>query len=181
MKPLADSIGAGLERLGTPGVVGLGIAAFALAYAFGALQPAFDSLEQLREREARATKRTVQAAERPDDARLAESQVEAFVAWLPRADEARQELLRLHAFADKHGLQLRSGEYRALPQPEVPGVRHQVVVPLRGSYPSVRGFVTEALAEIPALALDAASLQRDAVTSAEVEVRLQFSLYTAGS
>jgi len=173
-----------VEHLGVPGVVGIGVGVFTLAFVYAALRPAYEELEALREREVRAAKRMVRDDQRPgaaNSARGTEANVESLVRWLPKADEARQELLRLQAFADKHGLQLKSGEYRALPQTELAVLRHQVLVPVKGTYLNVRGFVTQALDELPALALDAATLQRDGVTAKEIEGRLQFSLYTAGS
>jgi len=170
-----------LRRLGTPGVVGIGVAVFTLAFVYAALLPAHEALERLRNRELNATKRMVRGEHRLDDGRLAAANLDKFVRWLPSADDARQEVLRLQAFADKHGLQLKSGEYRALPQGELGVLRHQILVPVKGTYLDMRGFVAEALGELPALALDAASLQRDAVTAREIEGRLQFSLYTAGS
>lgn len=170
-----------VEHLGVPGVVGIGVGVFTLAFVYTALRPAYEALDALREREVRAAKRMVRDDQRPNNDRGTEANVESLVRWLPKADEARQELLRLQAFADKHGLQLKSGEYRALPQTELAVLRHQVLVPVKGTYLNVRGFVTQALDELPALALDAATLQRDGVTAKEIEGRLQFSLYTAGS
>lgn len=170
-----------LEVLGTPGVVGIGIAVFTLVFVFTALMPAREALEVLRNRELQATERMVRGEQRPDASALVAANVDKLVRWLAPADEARQEVLRLQAFADKRGLQLKSGEYRALPQAELGVLRHQILVPVKGTYLDVRSFVTEALAELPALALDTASLQRDAVTAREIDGRLQFSLYTAGS
>jgi Tfp pilus assembly protein PilO len=170
-----------IEMLGVPGVLGLGMLAFALAFAQAALRPAMDERDSLREREVRAAKRVAVTERRPTGTKAVEASIDRFVAWLPPADEARQQLLRLQAFADKRGLQLRSGEYRASPQRDPPVLRHQVLVPVKGKYADLRGFATEALAEVPSLALDAASLQRDSVSGREVEGRLQFSLYTGGT
>lgn len=170
-----------IEMLGLPGVLGLGLLAFALSFAQVALRPAIDERDAMKEREVRAAKRVSVAERRPTGTKAVEASVERFVAWLPPADEARQELLRLQAFADKRGLQLRSGEYRAVLQRDPPVLRHQVLVPVKGKYADLRAFATDALAEVPSLALDAASLQRDSVSAREIEGRLQFSLYTGGT
>jgi hypothetical protein len=174
-------IAAGLEALGAPGVVGIGLLMFTLAFLLGALRPAYGELLALREREARALQRPPRTDAPGGGVRDAAADLAKFERWLPAADEARQELLRLQSFAERHGLQLQRGEYRAARQGELAVLRHQVQLPVKGEYADIRGFVTEALAELPSLALDAASLQRETASAKEIEGRLQYSLYTAGS
>jgi hypothetical protein len=170
------------DAIGVAGVLGVALLVFAATFAAATLMPGYAELETAREREQRLAGRLANAA----DIRLAagdrpEAQLAAFLKHFPPADDARQDILRLQGFAAKHGIELKSGEYRFAPESGTPLVRHQIALPVTGSYLGVRAFVAEALEQLPSVALTSISLKRDSISAQQIEARLQFVLYTAGS
>jgi hypothetical protein len=171
-----------VEAIGLAGVAGLGLLVFAAAFALTALAPAYEALETARFKRERALARL--AAQSSDPAGKPESvadQLARFLGHFPSPDNARQALLQLHVIAARHGVQLRSAEYRVAADPGSGLLRHQVAVPVKGSYTSLRAFVADALEQLPSLALEAAAFKRDAVGVRDVEGRLQFTLYSSAS
>jgi hypothetical protein len=158
-------------------VLGIALVVFALAFGFAALLPAHQELDAARSQYQRLERRLDQSARHPAGANDAAA-LEAFYKHFPPHDVARQDLLRLQSVAQKHGIRLRSGEYRFSADAGTGLGRHQIVLPITGPYLNVRAFIAEALAELPSLALDSASFKRDTVAAREIEARLQFSLYT---
>jgi hypothetical protein len=49
---------------------------------------------------------------------------------------------------------------------------------VKGSYPQIRGFISQVLADIPAIALDEVDFRRDGVGNAVLDVRLRLTLFT---
>jgi len=56
-------------------------------------------------------------------------------------------------------------------------MRYEVVLPVKGSYPQVKRFLSQAMQDTPGLALDAISLQRDRGGSQELAVQLRFTVF----
>ncbi len=182
MNIVAARLQAFAEEIGTLGVVGIGLLVFALALALGLLQPLDEELRTARARVERLQARAASVEHSDGAARDdPQAQLAAFLKHFPPADDARQDILRLQSFAAHHGIELRSGEYRFAPETGTGLVRHQIALPVTGSYLEIRAFVTEALRELPSVALQSATLQRDSVAARQLEGRLQFVLYTTGS
>lgn len=170
-----------LEGIGVPGVIGLGLLVFTLAFVVGALAPAWQMRDSLRESEALAMKRKARAIDAPQTEISPDAAIARLRAWLPSQGDARQDVLRLQNIADRHGLQLRSGDYRVQPLLELGVVQHMVVVPVQGRYIELRAFAMDALNDLPSLALDQISLKRESAAATQLDARLQFTLYGAGS
>lgn len=88
-------------------------------------------------------------------------------------------LARLYAVANANGIQLRRAEYRMTAQSDQKLARYQIVMPVQGGYPAIRRFVSQALAEMPMLALSQVQLQRKAIGDTAVEAQVTFTLYLA--
>jgi hypothetical protein len=179
MKALRQRAQEFAEAIGMAGAAGVALLVFAAAFAVATLAPAYEALHAAREREQRLAGRLSDAGgQRSPSGDDLEAQLAAFLKHFPAADDARQDILRLQGFAAKHGIELRRGEYRVAPESGTPLVRHQIALPVTGSYLSVRSFVAEALQQLPSVALTSVSLKRDSISSQEIEARLQFVLYT---
>lgn len=81
---------------------------------------------------------------------------------------------RLHQTAAQHGVLLRKAGYQN--QPPTNGLwRHEVQADLSGSYPAIRQFLRDALAQDDALALESLEFSRPAgSTGVRAQVRLVF-------
>ena len=79
--------------------------------------------------------------------------------------------------AEKHGLTLSQAEYK-LELDKAGGFHvYQMRLPVRGTYPRLRGFVDATLARIACAALDDVDFKREGIAATEVEARLRFLFY----
>ena len=179
MTALTRRLTHGLASLGRSGVIGVGLVAFSVVFAVQGLWPQYRELRSAHERYERLSQRPPAAPGKS----LAgiDDQLGRFAKHFPGPDQARQDILQLQSFAATHGVELRSGDYRVVPDPASGLLRHQVVLPVRGSYPNLRAFVAEAFDQLPWLALSSASFARGAGAASSIEGQLRFTLYTVGS
>ena len=88
-----------------------------------------------------------------------------------------QQVKTLFALAEKSGLVLRQGEYKAAYDRNARLHTYQVTLPVKGSYGAIWQFALGALRAIPFASLDEISFRRDAIGEAQVEARLRLTLY----
>jgi Tfp pilus assembly protein PilO len=172
---LAGRLREELERLGWPGVVGLGLLAFAAMAAATALLPLRAQVERLRD-EADSLQRRLGGSDRAGRAPV-QDQLATFYAFFPPRDASPDLLGKIHAIAKAKGLQLASGEYRLERAPSPRLARYQVTLPVQGTYAQIRGFVGEVLEQVPAAVLEEVSVRRESVEAARVEARVRLTIY----
>jgi Tfp pilus assembly protein PilO len=155
---------------------GVALTVFAAAFALSNIVPLQAEVTALRDRvqqlETQAARFTATEPPSRPEIRLA-----AFYQQLPPAEQARDVVRRLHARARDAGLVLERGDYRPQSDPAGRLMRYEIVLPVKGSYPQVKRFLAQAMADTPGLALDAIGLQREQDTSAELEVQLRFTVF----
>lgn len=96
--------------------------------------------------------------------------------------EAAAALKRVFDAARGEGIELMRGDYRQVQEQGAGFKRYQFTLPVAGTYPEIRAFLSDVLADEPALALNGLLLRRDSIESPEVEATLRFTLYLeAGS
>ena len=91
--------------------------------------------------------------------------------------QTERQLEILFAQADKAGLVLRQGEYKAAYDRNARLHTYQVTLPVKGSYGAIWQFALGALGALPFAALDELSFKREAIGQADVEARLRLTLY----
>jgi Tfp pilus assembly protein PilO len=153
-----------IDRLGMPGVLGLGLLLFCLAFYFGNLLPLQRQLAEAETEQAQL----VAAARRdgPGSARAAAGQA------LPPFREAPELLKQLNALAVKHGVVVERSTY-LLKDKEGP-LRLEVGMPLTLGYPALRAYLRDVLA-LAAVSLDELSLQRALASDTVLDVQLRLS------
>jgi hypothetical protein len=72
---------------------------------------------------------------------------------------------------------LDQAEYRPLPDPEGRLTRYQILLPAKGTYPEVRRFLVQAGSEIPGLAVDGISFQRQQIGDSALEAQIKLTLF----
>jgi hypothetical protein len=103
------------------------------------------------------------------------AQLATFYARLPPAGNAQDMVRRLHLHAREAGLDFNRGEYRP-PAVAASGLlRYQIVLPVSGTYPQVRRFLTAAMQDMPSLALDAIDFRREQGAPSRIEAQLRFT------
>lgn len=155
-----------LERLGRPGVIGLGLILFSLSFYLGSIAPAEDELARLKQEEKQllAAARAAGAGEagRP----------------LPReplpALEAFPALLKeLNVLAERRGVAIERASYALT---DVEGQRRmEIELPLKAPYPSLRAYLHDVLALRSSPSLDELSLQRRQSSDPLVEANVRLS------
>ena len=104
-------------------------------------------------------------------------QMAQFLARFPEAKGITPALTRLHAAARRQGVQIEQAEFRFSNEAGEPLLRYLIVLPVKSDYRALRGFVREALRELPALALEEVNLRRSDVKAAALDAQLRFVLF----
>jgi len=175
MKGLHERLVRLTERLGWPGVVGLGLVAFAGGLYLSAVQPGQARLQQLRAEISRLEDRSAPAVS--DAPATRRDRLDAFYGFFPPAGHTAEPLGRIFAVASKQGLALEQGEYRLLRQSAAGLDQFQLTFPLKGTYPQVRRFVAAARAAVPNLSLDSIQFERGKVGDTVVNAKVTFVMY----
>ena len=167
-------------RLGKPGLAGALLLVASLAYTLAAVVPARRELVRAQEEAARAeaTLAGVRGGRQAAPQSL-ESRRDVFYRALPAQAEVTQWIERIYGAALAEQLSLAHGEYAQADVADTRLARYRIVLPVRGSYGQIRRFVAASLATVPGLGLDDISLQRASIGEAELEARIQLSLYLA--
>lgn len=161
---------AALERLGKPGVLGLGVLLFCLSLYLGHIAPAQLEIARLQEESARLA--ATRPAGEPGNAAPSPRQLPSFAT-------ATDSLKAVYALAEQHGLKPDRGSYQLSDKDGQQ--RLEASLPLQGSYPSLRAYLHEVLALPAAPALDELALQRQKSSDAQIEANLRLSFYFAAS
>ncbi|HEX5804277.1 MAG TPA: hypothetical protein VFY24_14720 [Azospira sp.] len=154
-----------LAQLGMPGIAGIGLLLFCLAFLIGGVLPLRAELAALQAERARLAEagRRAAAAPAPDGA-------------LPSLAAAPALLKQLNQLAARHGIAVERASYVLRDQDG--GLRLEVSMPLKVGYPALRAYLRDALA-LPAAALDELILQRaqasDSTLAAQVRLSYGFS------
>lgn len=162
-----------LGRLGTFGVLGIGVLLFCLPFYFSALRPAERALDAQRaaaERlRSRGPFRAVAIDDRADD-------LLRFYALLPPLEQLPAALGQVYALAHAAKLELKQGEYRLDGRGAGP-VAYRISLPIRGSYPQVRAFVDAVLREMPLASVDALRFERKKAAETLLDAQVRLTLH----
>lgn len=158
----------------------LGLAAFCAAFYFSTVAPALAHQAQLRERFAQLRAVSSVPAEGAPEASDPQADLAAFYASLAQPGKVPDMLRRLHRAATDQRLVVEQAEYRPLPDPAGRLVRYQILLPAKGSYPQVRRFLAQATRELPALAVDGVTFQRQQVGDERLDAQVKFTLFVQG-
>ena len=162
-----------LRRLGTAGIVGLGVllacAGFYLSELVPLEQEAAAQRLALERLKARTPYRPVASGGRADELRR-------FYSVFPVSTELTDELERLHALARRSGLDLAQGEYRL--ERRTSGLwAYRVTLPARGNYGQFRDFVGAVLKNMPIASLDGLRFERKKAIETQLEGQLRLTIY----
>lgn len=172
-----------LQRLGVPGVLGIAVFAASIVFGLAGVLPARDDLADARQAAARSgavpggASTAEQAPLSPPAPRTPAEQLDRFYAALPEQDAATDALKSIYQAAAKTGITLQRGEYRLANEPGSTLARYQVVMPVRGDYGQIRGFLREALARVPHMGLEEVNFERQSIMQSHIDARIRFTVY----
>lgn len=115
-----------------------------------------------------------------------EQEIADFYATFPQGKNLADSLRQIQQVALKHQITLNQGDYKlsankALQMKQEQALtRYELVLPITGKYTKIRQFVSEILAQQPALALNDIQIKRENSLSPTVEARLVLVLFFKG-
>jgi hypothetical protein len=162
-----------LARLGSAGVLGIGLLLACAGFYLSTLAPleaeAAAQRLALERLQARTPHRPVAAGGRADELRR-------FYNLFPASDELTDEVERLHVLARRSGLDLAQGEYRL--ERRTTGLwAYRVTLPARGTYAQFRGFVGTVLEGMPIASLDGLRFERKKAADTQLDGQLRLTIY----
>ncbi|MHC6225775.1 type 4a pilus biogenesis protein PilO [Pseudomonas sp. X10] len=171
------------RRLGRAGLAAVLVATLALLVAFFAVLPQWQQVRQLRAAEADASLQVqrLQRGELKIVVKPEQQALDDLRQQLPDQPQASELIERLYRLARAERISLARGEYALGVDPKTHLARYQIVLPVRGSYPQIRGFLQALLGQLPTLVLEDLELQRKRIGDDELNGRLRMTLYLSRS
>lgn len=172
-----------LQQLGWPGVLALGLFTFCLAFYLSALLPAREKLQAL-EQDAAMLQERMQPSTKPiraADAGGPETQLAAFYTAFPSNASTPDLLQKIYRAAATSQISLDQGAYRLVADRDGRLQRYQITLPLKGSYPQIKAFLARIMKELPTLALDSISFQRQNIADPVLDAQVRLTLYLGGA
>lgn len=105
----------------------------------------------------------------------------SFYGGMPHVETAYDLIERVYAAAASQQLALDQGEYKLVHEKDGKLSRITMALPVKGGYPQVRKFIAQAMREVPTLALDSITFQRQRIDEAAVEAQVRLTIYVRQS
>ena len=172
-----EELRARVELLGFSGVIGITLLVFAFTLYIATLLPLNREVSALRTEANVLQKRYSMSGAADLKISTPKEQLASFYGFFPKKETTPEWLHKINLAAIDNGIVLRSGEYKMEQASGDRLARYQIVLPLTGSYPQIRGFIDMVLEQVPAAALNEISLRRDSVSSAQLDARIRLTLY----
>jgi hypothetical protein len=179
VKGLLWSLRRQVSAMGWPGVGGVVLIALSLAVVASAIVPLETRIGELKA-DLELLRAKLQAAPAAAGSAGTGDALTNFYAFFPPLGSTPEWLQRIFGLAEAQGLRLEAGEYKLKRETDFKLARYELTLPVRGSYPQIREFVSQVLTEVPASSLDELSLRREDPGSSTVEARIHLTLYLAG-
>lgn len=167
------------SRLGWRGLAGIALLVFSLGFFFATVTPAKSRIDSLRGEVDDLRGRLKSAGENgiTGVAPTRTSQLENFYAFFPTVQSLPDWLGQMHTAAARNGLALETAEYQLQRQKGSRLARYQITLPVKGTYPQLRGFVADLLEKVPAAALEDIVIKREAIGNPVLEARLKVTIF----
>ncbi len=122
---------------------------------------------------------TIAPAELPSQALTAPSLPASthFMQQAPPIAEVTAAIAALAVLADAHQLPIREVGYQDVLRPDSDLLAYQINFSVEADYQQLRAFIADTLAELPYLALQQLTIQRDDISSRQLRGDLQLTLY----
>ncbi len=162
------------DRIGLPGVAGLGLLAFCAMYYFSAVMSASQEVRSLNSEAAAQVHTHRETAQVSPDKQLA-----VFYHAFPKVKGATDALEKLHDAAMVQGVTLEQGEYHLVRNGADKLALYEIVLPIKGDYLHLRKFLSQALADMPYLALDSVEFQRQKISDTALDAQVKMTVFLA--
>jgi hypothetical protein len=107
------------------------------------------------------------------------AQLASFYEHFARGERLADRLARVYAIAHSLNVEMTHADYRLTSQPDRKIDRYQMILPVHGSYPTVRAFITASLRAMPMMSLDQVQFERKNVGDGAVDAQITFTFHLA--
>jgi hypothetical protein len=167
-----------LQRLGPIGWLGLAMLLVALVGLAALVLPKQGYITALDGEIERQADLARQRAHSPQAEPLTPAQqLTAFYKVFPRGSTIPDWLELLNETAQKHEIELDMGDYVMGKSDSGRLEQFRISLPVQATYPQIRAFIRDALARMPALALESVAFKREQVDEDFIDARIVFRLY----
>jgi hypothetical protein len=169
------------ERLGPAGKLGFGLLVFSAVFFLVAVLPRQEESKALMAEagalEARIRMEPSAGSGSPRRRLQGDQALPAFYAFFPKLDSSPFWIGELVRIAGERGVEISGTEYRMVREKDLKLARYEMMVPVRGNYSQLRGFIADALHTVPAMALVDIVIRREGVHAELLEANIKFNLY----
>ena len=169
------------ERLGPAGKLGFGLLVFSAVFFLVAVLPRQEESKALMAEagalEARIRMEPSAGSGSPRRRLQGDQALPAFYAFFPKLDSSPFWIGELVRIAGERGVEISGTEYRMVREKDLKLARYEMMVPVRGNYSQLRGFIADALHTVPAMALVDVVIRREGVHAELLEANIKFNLY----
>jgi hypothetical protein len=170
---MSRRLNAALRRLGTAGVLGIGVLLACAAFYVSSLV-ALE--EEVAAQQAALERLQSRKLYQPASAGGRAEELRRFYNLFPPSERLTDEVARLHRLGRAAGLDLAQGEYRL--ERRATGLwAYRVTLPVRGSYPQLRDFLGALLKEMPIASIEALRFERKRAADTELEAQVRVTLH----
>lgn len=174
LRDLAPRTRLAARRLGPAGLGGLALLFAAVVVVFGLVQPV---RHQVLDLQAQLSALDTARSTMRDQAQSPVDNAGDFLNRFPTRAELPAVVAAFGASANKAGVTLEQGTYSLQVQKGASLARYVIDLPVKGSYPAIRQFVSNALVAVPAASLDTLRLERREVADGSVDAALRFTVF----
>ena len=167
-------------RLGVAGKAGLSLFVVSIIIFIGVVLPQEKEIKVLKQRvETIKSRSPLQMNGKPGTGRKigGDQALKIFYDFFPRIDSSPFWIGELVRVAKMHKVEMNSSEYHLNLGEGSRLARYEMVLPVHGTYPQIRAFISDALKSVPAMAISGINIKRRGVKSNQLEVGLKVNLY----
>jgi len=165
---------------GLPGWVAVALLGVCVAMVLGGIAPQRAETHQLLEDSAALEQRIAANSAHPAPVQITpQQQLAVFLKRFPSEAEMAGAVGALNAAAKRQGVHLNQAELKFSIEPSGLLARYSIVLPVKADYRALRGFIREAMRELPGLAMEELNLRRSDAKSTVLEAQLSFVLFVA--
>jgi len=165
---------------GLPGWVAVALLGVCVAMVLGGIAPQGAETHRLLEDSAALEQRIAANVDHPAPVQTTpQQQLAVFLKRFPSEAEMAGAVGSLNAAAKRQGVHLNQAELKFSIEPSGLLARYSIVLPVKADYRALRGFIREAMRELPGLAMEELNLRRSDAKSTVLEAQLRFVLFVA--
>lgn len=170
---MKSRLNAALRRLGSAGVLGIGVLFACVAFYVSTLAPLDEEVSARKAALERLQSRTLY---RPPSAGGRAEELRRFYDLFPPAERLTDETAKLHRLGRAAGLELARGEYR-LERRGTGLWAYRVTLPVRGSYAELREFLGALLKDMPTASIEGLRFERKRAADTQLEAQVRVTLH----